>query len=253
GHVAFADGGVTINLRTLALTVALTGKQFVAGDYWLAEVRKNKHAAGAPKNAVLTGATPNGIVHHYLKLATVASGKLQVPTTKESQHLSFPKLTELDAGDVGYQAGASGFLDSTDDTVKKALDKLTGLPASSVPYTPLHPQPGSANHVFEATDDTVQKALDKVCGIQARNVRFTRPKQAENSIYQVAATPVDTVDEALKLLANLMAAHVKFEPKNCSILEKAATVQAALEDLCATLEKSLLDNSARLLLFRRGR
>ena len=65
--------------------------QFVAGDYWLADVREAEHEAGDP---LITNETPQGIVHHYLTIGTVKGVVLQ-PNPEADRKYAFPPLTEM--------------------------------------------------------------------------------------------------------------------------------------------------------------
>lgn len=134
GHVALAGDRLGIQLKALTLTLTLSLNRlgaltkteaadvvdaiFVAGDYWLAPVREAMHQAGS---VVLEDAPPLGIVHHYLRLASVgADGKVKNLPPAEHRRLSFPPLTDLWAGDVGYQCDELPRV----TTVREALDAL---------------------------------------------------------------------------------------------------------------------------------
>jgi parallel beta-helix repeat protein len=81
--------------------------QFVAGDFWLAEIRDEVFRAELEKlnnaetaNAsyeippVLDSSAPLGIEHHYLQLGEVESGKLLDNQEKDRKY-AFPPLTEM--------------------------------------------------------------------------------------------------------------------------------------------------------------
>jgi hypothetical protein len=244
GHVAITNNDITIVLRRTVLTLKLGSKTCVAGDHWLATVRQNEHSPG---EVVVTDALPTGIVHHYVKLATVdAGGNLQPLPTAEIRRLAFPKLSELMAEDVGYKTDCtSGLFTATQDTVKKALDRLCSISAGFIAYTPACTAEGK---LYQATDNTVQKALDRLCNIQAKHVGFTKP--CNTSAYEGAV--VTTVEDALKLLCDLKAAQIRYEPGSNTITKDAKTVQQALDLLCTYIQNVLLDNAGRLALFGRG-
>ncbi len=65
--------------------------RFVAGDYWLAEVREAQHQAG---DVLLSDAGPQGIKHHYLNIAKVLAGTLQENPEIDRKY-AFPALTEM--------------------------------------------------------------------------------------------------------------------------------------------------------------
>ena len=243
GHVEFGPGAqVAINLSSVVLTLAL-GHSFVAGDFWLAPVRRNVHEPG---DTLLDARPPLGITHHYLTVAKIdAAGKVVAYTTPEQHRFAFPRLTELKAGDVGYATQCpSGFFTAVHDTVDKALNRICELTAAFVGYTPNCP-----SGLFTPAEDTVKKALDKICAIQAHHVGFKKP--CNTAVYQGAA--VSTVADALKLLCGLNATQVLFKGSDaCPILADATTVAEALEALCERLLNVAEDCAGRLALFGRG-
>ncbi|HXH71555.1 MAG TPA: DUF6519 domain-containing protein, partial [Mariprofundaceae bacterium] len=90
---------------TLELTLELN-HVFVAGDYWLVEVREN--AIDANQTAILLDkGQPHGIGHRYLTLGKVAGGVLQ-PNPEADRKYAFPPLTEMtrifSAGGDGQEA-----------------------------------------------------------------------------------------------------------------------------------------------------
>jgi hypothetical protein len=56
---------VTLNLNVLSLTLQLSAATFVAGDYWLIDVR-----TAAPNPVNVTSPTPVGVTHNYLTVGT---------------------------------------------------------------------------------------------------------------------------------------------------------------------------------------
>lgn len=81
---------LTVNLDAQTLTLPLNSF-FVAGDYWMAEIREAEHKAG---DEVLTEKAPEGIEHHYLTLGEVVGGELQ-PNQEADRKYAFPPLTEM--------------------------------------------------------------------------------------------------------------------------------------------------------------
>ena len=260
GHVTLGSD-IQINLEALQLTLGLTGKTFIAGDFWLAPVRE---AVLNPGDAVLTGAEPRGIVHHYLRLARVqADGTVVVfDSDADKRRHSFPPLTDLHAHDVGYQTTcSSGLFDATHDNVEKALNRLCQLAAEHIAYTA-----SCTKGLYAGFTGTVKQALDRICEIQASHVGFAKPcdtsvykgstvatvedalrllcsvtagqigftKTCDTSIYQ--GKTVTTVDDVLKLLCDIQAGQVSYKPGgDCTFLNQPGidTVQEALDALCA--------------------
>lgn len=197
GDLHFTSSAAVLHFRSLTIDLSL--RSFVAGDYWLAPVRESIHRLG---DRVLDDAPPVGIVHHYLRLAALGSGGVVQPLgTDRGQLLNFSPLTDLKAQDVDY------------------------LPAC-----------GGANQLFEVKEgipvDTVQKALDRLCAIGAQHIAF--PKPCNTSLYQgVAPRSLKTVADALKLLCDIQARQIRFDPPDgCKILEDAKTVQEAVSRIC---------------------
>lgn len=191
GHVDLG-ADLTAILQALTLTVELENHTFVPGDYWLAPVREAVHETG---DTLLGDAPPVGVTHHYVQLAVVDdAGNLEPHPTPEMRRLNFPPLTDLRAGDVGYEP-----------------DCASGL------FDPL-------------VHDTVERALNEICQITAEHVGFTRP--CDTSIYE--GTSPETVAEALALLCDIRAEHVSYEAAEaCSDLAGVDTVQEALDTLCS--------------------
>ncbi|MCK5355281.1 MAG: hypothetical protein KAJ63_09195, partial [Methyloprofundus sp.] len=76
--------------------------QFVAGDYWLADVREAEHRAGS---VLIKNKPPQGIEHHYITLGKVNNaGKLQ-PNPEADRKYAFPALTEMTRM---FKAGGDG-------------------------------------------------------------------------------------------------------------------------------------------------
>uniref|UniRef100_A0A831UJ82 Uncharacterized protein n=1 Tax=Geobacter metallireducens TaxID=28232 RepID=A0A831UJ82_GEOME len=225
GHVTIGSS-VQINLEALQLTLDLAGRTFVAGDFWLGMVRE---AVLNPGDAVLTGAEPRGIVHHYLRLARVHADGTVVPFENDADRRrhSFPPLTDLHAHDVGYVTTcSSGLFDASHDNVEKALNRLCQLAAEHIAYTA-----SCAKGLYAGFAGTVKQALDKICEIQASHVGFAKP--CDTSVYK--GSTIATVEDALKLLCNVTAGQIGFaKPCDTSIYQgqTVATVEDALKLLC---------------------
>jgi len=192
GHVALGPG-LTVNLEAFQMNLELSGKTFIVGDYWLAPVREAVHSAGS---SVCSGALPDGIDHHYLRLAAVAvNGTVnRYENDADRRRHTFPPLTNLHAHDIDYQTSC-------------------------------------AKGLFRNFEGTVREALDKICSIEAKDIGF--PKPCDTSIYEGKA--VVSVEDALKLLCDIQASQVSYKVAGgCTFLDKAdiKTVQDALDALC---------------------
>jgi hypothetical protein len=86
-------------LAGLKFTLALDGRKFVAGDYWLATVRENAEGVARVQ---LAQPEPVGIVHHYIALARVVGTLVQPLSDADTRRLSFPRLSNLTADRIGY-------------------------------------------------------------------------------------------------------------------------------------------------------
>ncbi|GLI36893.1 DUF4815 domain-containing protein [Geobacter hydrogenophilus] len=224
GHVTLGSS-IQINLEALQLTLDLSGKTFMAGDFWLAPVRE---AVLNPGDAVLTSTEPRGIVHHYLLLARVQADGTLIPfNDADKRRHAFPPLTDLHAHDVGYVTTcSSGLFDATHDNVEKALNRLCQLAAEHIAYTA-----DCTKGLYAGFVGTVKQALDKICEIQASHVGFTKP--CDTSVYH--GSTIATVDDALRLLCNVTAGQIGFaKPCDTSIYQgqTVATVEDALRLLC---------------------
>jgi hypothetical protein len=78
-------------LDSIRLDLNLAGQAFVAGDFWLAEVREQTHTVGSK---LLENETPHGIEHHYLVLGKVVDGAL-VANPEADRKYAFPSLSEM--------------------------------------------------------------------------------------------------------------------------------------------------------------
>ncbi len=226
GHVALS-ASLQINLGALQLVLDLSGKLFVAGDFWLAPVRE---AVDGPGSTVLSAAEPKGIEHHYLRLARIQAGGTVVSydNDAEQRRRHFPPLTDLRAHDVGYESDCdSGLFNTSHDNVEKALNRLCQLAAEHIAYTAT-----CSAGLYAGFSGTVKQALDLICTIQAEHVGFAKP--CDTSLYQ--GQSITTVDDALKLLCDIRAGHIAYQAGgDCTYLNQPGitTVQAALDALCA--------------------
>jgi hypothetical protein len=218
-------------------------------------VRRATYQAG---KELLKNASSSGIVHRYVTLAEVlTTNQLKPRTAQEQRKLAFPRLTELDAGDMGYSTTCtSGLYDATHDTVKKALDRLCAINGVHVGYT----KPGDTSvykgnnpttvkgaldllanvtsddigytttctsGLYDNTHDTVEKALNRLCAINATHVGFTKP--ADTSVFQ--GTNPTTVAQAVNLLADVKSQQISYTPSQNP--QNVHDVKAALDELYA--------------------
>lgn len=185
-----SNGRLTIQLADLEISVDLSaGRVFLPGDFWAVPVRSATYEAG---EKLLDAALPQGMVHRYVTLAEVQiNGQLRQRTAAEQRRLAFPRLSELDASDMGYTTNCgSGLFSNTHDTVKKALDRLCEIAAQHVSYT--KPQGGDTS-IFKGHNPlTVRQALDLLADVKADDILYTSTKDSS----------VDNVHEALDVLFN---------------------------------------------------
>lgn len=158
-----------IALADLEIHLELFGI-FIPGDYWTAPVRR---AAYQPGGELLKEAFPNGIYHRYVPLVEVqTNGVIVKPTTAQQRRMAFPRLTDLDAGDLGYTTDCgSGLFNNNHDTVKKALDRLCEIAALHVSYT--RPQGGDTSIFRGHNPLTVAQALDLLADVKADDILYT--------------------------------------------------------------------------------
>ena len=190
GYVSLGPS-LLANLEALLLSLDLAGKIFVAGDYWLAPVREKMHGPGSE---IVSGVKPQGIIHHYLRLAQVKSDGTveQFLDDADRRRHSFPPLTDIRANDVGYDTDCdSGLFDAGHDNVKKALDRLCELAAEHIAY-----QADCADGLFKDFVGTVKQALDQICEIQAQHVSFT----AKPECTLLDQPGINTVQDAIDAL-----------------------------------------------------
>lgn len=182
GNVTGGTTSLGLALRSLSLTLGVSGSQFVAGDYWEVLVRERDTSVR------VLSPTPRGVIHHYLTLGQVSGGAF-TPVPHSTQRFAFPPLTDIQAGNVGYSnPGCANGLLSSATTVADALNAICNLNATEVSYSG-----GSCANPAVASAATVQAAIDALCGLNATEVPFT-PGTCE------VLTGAKTVADALELL-----------------------------------------------------
>ena len=90
GHLSIG-GSLEIVLSSIDFDMELKDKTFVAGDYWLVDVRE---VEDKPDDLLMSKELPLGIEHHYLTLGKVIGGTLK-PNPEADRKYAFPPLTEL--------------------------------------------------------------------------------------------------------------------------------------------------------------
>jgi photosystem II stability/assembly factor-like uncharacterized protein len=215
GHVSLGDR-FEVNLRSLVIRLQLTDSRFVAGDHWRATIRQDLPDEAAVR---LESTEPIGPVHHIAVLAyDRGDGTLTLADEASRRALTFPRLSALDADHVAYTApdgGPSGLFGNSHDTVRRALDRLCQLGADHVAFTPPCDPNDERSPFHGLRETTVETALARLCEIAAEIVTYT---------------PQD----------------------GCSALGGAASVQQALDLICARLDSNGDDCTTRLTLFGRG-
>ena len=157
GHVSFKNDFI-VNLEALKLTLVLQ-RTFVAGDYWLAPVREKIHRPGS---SIVTRIEPQGIVHHYLRLARVKNGKVeQFQDDADRRRHKFPPLTDIHADDVGFTkpCDTSLYQGQPVSTVQEALALLCDIKAQQVSFTAKQ----ECSLLNQQGINTVQDAIDALC------------------------------------------------------------------------------------------
>ncbi len=92
GYVSISIGStLQMVLNSLSIELDINSKSFVAGDFWLADVREAVHSEGSK---LLINQPPQGIPHYYLTLASVTAGVLQENPEIDRKY-AFPPLTQM--------------------------------------------------------------------------------------------------------------------------------------------------------------
>ncbi len=125
GHVEMAAGVLTLELTSLMLTLDTAGKSFLAGDYWLVEVRERApHDETTDQRVSVVTEEPLGIVHHYTRLVAIdGDGVFRPLSDSQSRALSFPPLTDIPATHVSFDNNCPDLYGPAEN-VQEALDAL---------------------------------------------------------------------------------------------------------------------------------
>ncbi|MDP2832114.1 MAG: DUF6519 domain-containing protein [Pseudomonadota bacterium] len=249
GRANFAGGVLKINLERLELELSSSGKRFVPGDYWLAEVREAEDASG---DTVLSAAPPRGVRHHYLFLGELGvDKKLVAQNDAFKRRMAFPPLTDIVAADVGFSDHCVGLYAGAAN-VQQALDNLCAIDADDIAY----PLPNCGANEGKSIKDrlkalldpdsdgklTVKAALDNLlCQLNATSLPYNVPACASSpSVRELLGLAVgdNNVAPVLdKLLCEFKANDLPLDKSDaalCSDLQAPAvvTVQDALKVLC---------------------
>jgi len=174
GRANFSGGVLKLNLERMELELSTSGKRFVPGDYWLAEVREAEDDSG---DTVLAAALPRGVRHHYLFLGELGvNKKLVAQDDAFRRRMAFPPITDITATDVSYVVPAvTGLIDSVRSrlpsikglhdgdriTLQAALDcLLREMDARSIPYR----TDGVGGSAVSIADLMVKKTGDTMTG-----------------------------------------------------------------------------------------
>ncbi len=157
GSVAAAANNMTLTLDAFALQVTTKDSLFLAGDYWLVELRR---FAVEAERVRLASADPLGITHHFCPLFKVVSDGSSMPLTDEEiRRLTFPALSDIPASHVSFDPACPPLFHNAEN-VQDALNALCDLNATEVAF-----DPGDNCPRFEGTS-TVDEALKRMCQIQ---------------------------------------------------------------------------------------
>ncbi len=231
------DGKLSVTLDVQNLVLTLSDRLFVAGDYWLADVREAKHKTG---DSLITEETPHGIEHHYLTLGTMVDGKLKLNPEADRKY-AFPPLTEMtrmfSAGGDGQEAMPNQFVPQplkvgvtngqwpvagakVEFSVTKGNGKLVEFPGFTLEeYTSSNPNPTSR---IATTDGKTHNGL-VICKWKLGSRGTTEEKRKQQVTVRIIDPASDPGDEdypryldhpPIHFYANLSTAdQVAYEPK----------------------------------------
>lgn len=170
GGIATVPGKIVVSLDAFSLSLDVAGKQMLAGDYWLVELRRFATAAqqltlvGA--DAAGANALPHGIHHAFCPLFATVGDAAPAVSDATRRRLSMPPLSDLPADHIGYTPDCPTWYGPVEN-VQEALDALCNLPADKVFYEPPCPD------WYGAEVHTVGDALDTLCNLPADKISFT--------------------------------------------------------------------------------
>lgn len=220
----FLDDSLHINLERMVLNLAIQNRQFVAGDYWQAEVREAQDESG---DEVLDDALPRGVQHHYLFLgeqdgSTLEFGELDgagalIEDSEDAyrRRMNFPPLTDLHADEIGFIDRCEKLFEGAQN-VQQALDNLCHISASDIAFT------DTCDGLFDGATN-VQDALTNLCDIGAEDIAYRLPEceagdslKAQLAEYLPADAEEVTIEATLDaLLCHLDAASLPYSVPDC--------------------------------------
>ncbi|MGB3336101.1 MAG: hypothetical protein WBA73_02875 [Devosia sp.] len=165
-NVASGARLVGIVSDSVTIDIDFRGKQVLAGDYWLVEMRE--FAADDDKARPLNEGLPVGIEHHYcVLLETNAAGQALPLSDRDRRRLSFPSLTDIPARNISLDPNTCDKLFRDAENVQDALSRLCEIEATDIAFD---------NKCEQLYGDarTVQEALQKLCGIDLGGARGYR-------------------------------------------------------------------------------
>ncbi len=210
-----------INLNTIVFQLELDNKAFMAGDYWFVPVR-NKEDDIAADEALLLQAEPEGIVHHYYRVAHLSSGvidweksfwALTADNGYRRSRLPFTSLDHIGAGDVAYVPPVC-YLQGDTDEESTAVNR-------TVQYL-MTEKLGEQWLIHDQREASIQRLLDRLlCDFTASHLPLNRndaqcllayeAEQDEVSIHSVQ----DALNSLCLMIDNLTAEDIAFNLAEC--------------------------------------
>jgi hypothetical protein len=192
-------GSTPIELEDDGIQIRLSGGNFQTGDWWTIPARTLTGKAGP-----LSDAPPQGITHHYCRLALVKWGQAgnQLQATATDCRPKFPPLTAIEATDVSYDdrmcslsqdaqvlAAALGrpVADGPVDNVQEALDVLCARDATyqQLAYVAGDGQEGSPGTLLPVRPTVVVR---NAIGEPVPNATVTFTPDGQGSVAAATAT-----------------------------------------------------------------
>jgi len=149
-------GKLSLSLEAFTLEIDTEKRRFLAGDYWLVELR---HFAPEADRIRLVSERPHGITHHFCPLFEIDEGTGRPLSDADKRRLTFPALTDIPATHVAFEPECPDLFHNAEN-VSDALNALCDLDATEVAF-----EPGDDCERFAGTS-TVDEALKRLCAIQ---------------------------------------------------------------------------------------
>jgi Family of unknown function (DUF6519)/Right handed beta helix region len=190
------------------IQVTFSGANFQTGDWWTIPARTLSGKAGP-----LTDSPPQGITHHYCRLALVKwePGNAGLEAKPTDCRPEFPPLTAIEATDVGYDDRLCKLTDDADvlaaalvrpvtegpvDNLQEAVDVLCARDAT---YQQLAYVAGDGQEGPPSTELPVQPTVvvRNAIGEPVQGVRVTFTPDGQGGVPQFAATTGSTGEASL--------------------------------------------------------